>query len=155
VPLGVPLALILAVSTPAQAARVPLPDGVTVTVAPCPGYPDALGCAVAATATVYVRSAKDRETRAHELGHLWDAQVLTDDDRAWFSKRLGRPRLPWTRSPGQTSNGELFAEAYARCAVPLKRGRGEESVYGYNLDGQRHRQICAAIQVLGMVRRSN
>jgi hypothetical protein len=155
-----------AAATPVEAApRVPMPANVSVTYAPCPGYPDALGCAdvghdcspadtPAGAAHVYVRDRRDHETRYHELGHIWAAQVLTEpEDRPWFARRLGRPAGEWCRGPGQVSASELFAETYARCATRLRASNlVEEGAYGFHLAGQDLRQLCAAIQVLGLVR---
>jgi len=58
----------------------------------------------------------------HELGHDFDAQVLTEEDRARFLELIRLPGRPWDYSePGvdihKTSPREFFADAYAECAA--------------------------------------
>lgn len=58
-----------------------------------------------------------RATFLHELGHIFDYRYLTDDDRAWFTRRMRMTGLPWLSHEVEWSHraGEAFAEAYSFC----------------------------------------
>ncbi len=60
---------------------------------------------------------------AHELGHMVDAQYLTDDARAQFLRIRGfAPSSDWTGGPGAawaTQPQEDFAEVYAALDAPF------------------------------------
>src|SRR5690606_20039792 len=86
------------------AANMPRAAGVKVHAEPCPNQSVMnVGCAYP-DGRIYVDSPDDF-TLAHELGHAFAFLVMTDGDRAWFAKRLGRKQ--WTET-----TGELFADAY-------------------------------------------
>jgi hypothetical protein len=161
------LVLLAVGAGPADAARVPLPPQVTVHEdTPCPDDVDVLGCADVEAATVYVGDGS-RFTRWHEVGHLFDHQMLTDANRAWLTRRLGfQVGTPWFEDYAddlsQTMPGEQFADAYAACALGKtpagRRHRGGVIVndwftaYGYSPTARQHRRICNAIAVFGIVR---
>ena len=92
----------------------------------CPGptYVDDLGvrrgysCYEPATQRVYIapydRRHGFRYVFAHELGHAYDYQALTDADRTLLARWIPH-RGPW-RNPGEEySAEERFADAYAYC----------------------------------------
>lgn len=107
---------------------------------------------------------------AHELAHLFDDRVLTDVDRARMMRLLGVPGLDWYAS-GRTGSdcgprdcpAELFADAYAGCALDLSPagdswaryfrvhgGRGVELTTSYGHAPTRRHQatLCQAIRYL-------
>lgn len=64
----------------------------------------------------------NRWTFYHELGHIFDAEEMTDPERGQFLTSIGFPERAWDYSePGvdihQTEPREFFANAYAECAT--------------------------------------
>lgn len=104
-------------------ARVVAPHRITVPVpAYNVSYSDPQHLAPAAytdtqTGTVYMPNGPDPDVLKHEMGHLFDAQKLTNFDRQQIAQQVFRqPSRPWQDQtvagkyvPG---NEELFAEAY-------------------------------------------
>jgi hypothetical protein len=92
---------------------MPMPPAVDVTATGCPQYPQSDGCAVAPS-TVYLAPHAESDDLLHEVGHLFDYQVMTYMDRLRVRVTF-RDMRPWRSSP----NGpyEKFAEAYAACAA--------------------------------------
>lgn len=133
-----------------DASRVPTPDVAVEVVedaAPCLGeYGQAVACVLGGR--IYI---EDMSTPVfyHELGHIFDANALTDGDRARFSQLVGIP-LPWRYPFAEEHNGpsEYFAEAYYLCAQMGRRiaspilERPDESLVSV----RRHFQICTLIR---------
>ncbi len=121
-----PIAALLA----SIALYVPVPAGVTVQVGQCPGYEVAVSCADTQGRVVYLLPDDDRAnlrfTLAHELGHIWDADHMTDPYRAAFTAQTGAPDRAWF-SDADTSldPGEAFANAYAYCSMSPRARRRE------------------------------
>lgn len=70
---------------------------------------------------IWVTGPIDKTVFLHELGHLFDWQVLTDLDRERFLQIIGRTGRPWDYAePGvdihDTSPREFFAMFYSNCA---------------------------------------
>ena len=137
---------------------MPAPPNPVVHEEPCP---DGGGsCAYVDDTTdprygAWIDPTHDEFDRAHELGHLFDAQVLTDEDRAWFTPRLGfHPGTPWVGAEYEQSPSERFADAYAACDLGLIRRahiRGAlittwYTQYGYRPSQRTHRRVCFTIQ---------
>jgi hypothetical protein len=84
----------------------------------------------------------------HELGHVFDLQVLSRSARRVF-RRILRVRHGWFR--GSVAPAELFADAYASCARFGRWHSGgslanpTRSVYGYRPTLRQHRAVCALI----------
>jgi hypothetical protein len=110
---------------------VQLVAGVTVLHQPCPIPPDDAGhhysCYEPSTRTIYL-SHRDERAGAypllHEYGHAWDFERLTDADRSRIKRILGyrQSRGWWSeteqdRETGMEKPGEVFADAYAYCAM--------------------------------------
>jgi hypothetical protein len=119
------------------------------------------GGTCAQTPDIYLAPGANQFMLWHERGHLFDAQVLTDADRAWYTKRL-RMEGPWFQGTGPGTRGpsEVFADAYAACALnrqPRRETRGEfrvvswELSYGYQPGLRQHRRICNAIALQSWV----
>ena len=167
------LTLVVAVASPAAIrARVPLPPRLpTVIYAPCPDNQDAAGCAAVeitpdghggfvcadADGCIWLADRGDRFARAHELGHIFDAQVLDDRDRARFTRLLGfRRGRPWFSDDDRASPGEVFADLYAECRLNITpwghRRKGGVIVgatpisYDSTPSPARYRAMCAAIR---------
>jgi hypothetical protein len=72
--------------------------------------------------------------RAHETGHLFDAEVLTDGDRRFFQRAMKAPIGPWShaaaygRVEGNISPNEWFADYYGAFASNLTGLHGQSSV---------------------------
>jgi hypothetical protein len=161
------LVVLLLLAVPATAeARMPPPPQYTVKHSECPYYAErgesGVTCADLATGTVWLAH-PDRFSLEHEKGHLFDAQVLTDQDRAHFT-RLLRLSGPWDQGTGEGAGrgpSEVFADAYAYCATgwtPVKRSRngmlvgGQVIAYGYFPSVRRYRRVCFTIQFFGWYR---
>ncbi|HTE62136.1 MAG TPA: hypothetical protein VK631_17420 [Solirubrobacteraceae bacterium] len=144
--------------------RKPFPPRFEIRYEPCPDYlPEITSCADQENAVIWLAPDADRFARWHELGHLFDAQLLTDADRAWFTALLDfEASTPWTghydawvEYGGAVVPAEHFADAYAMCALglsPAGRQRRDGSIevgwtdaYGYNPSVRQHRAICAQI----------
>jgi hypothetical protein len=135
--------------------RMPLPPRFTIHHEVCPDYDGS--CAWPETGEIWLPPGAGRFARWHELGHIFDYQVLTDADRAWFTPQLGFPsNRPWEaanyddESPGFTEPAERFADAYAHCA--LRTVPSSIVSYGYLPGPRTHRRVCTAIALLGTVR---
>ena len=164
------LALALAVLLPSTAsAAVPAPpQAPTIVRAPCPGTSGekVLGCAYVdrdaierglygdecrdPNGCVYAR---DRATRTHELGHVFDAQVIQPRPGRVrrFTRLLGfAASTPWYAENRYRSPAERFADAYTLCARPLPRANQSiDTGYGWNPSRARLARVCRAIRALG------
>lgn len=142
--------LVLSVREPPALAAVPVPTDYRVHHEKCPEDTEALiaACANTATGDIYLPVAGSFALQ-HELGHLVDAQLLTDGDRRWFTRRLGMsPGLAWRDAAKWRTPSEVFADAYAACALKWspgrKRGRWEVA-YDYIPSLRQHRRVCAGL----------
>jgi hypothetical protein len=104
----------------------------------------------------------------HEVGHLFDFQVLTDAHRREFQRLtrdwrdwwLDLDKLPEGYGNGYNPPGERFADAYATCLMQATGRRGYAVVwygprghargiapsgYGYDVPYRRHRRVCQLI----------
>lgn len=85
-----------------------------------------------ATNTIYLPNDPSPYARAHETGHLFDAQVLGDGDRIYFQKLMQAPAGPWDHGKaygkveGNISPNEWFSDYYAAAAT----GRTPQNGYG-------------------------
>jgi hypothetical protein len=89
--------------------------------APVSGYADT------STNTVYLPVEHSAFMKAHEVGHLFDTQILSDGDRRFFQRTMGMPAGPWdhgaaygTADLGQ-SPSEWFADYYGAIAAGFTR----------------------------------
>ena len=128
-------------------AEVPTPSGVvTLVLEACPAYVSAAGCTFAQARRMHLAPiGRDRRTFFHELGHVFDAQVLTDGERQRFRRLVGA-RGPWFGVVGEDSPGEQFAEAYALCARFRTLRTTQFAMYDYVATPQRHAAVCALIR---------
>jgi hypothetical protein len=81
----------------------------------------------------------------HELGHVFDLNVMTDTDRARFRAIMHRPAWQWWA--GRTPLAEWFAEGYSWCAryrrvVSVTR----YALYGYHPTSTQYGRVCALIR---------
>lgn len=141
-----------AISGPAPAHLMPRPPGpitISADTANCQ-YDYATGCADIQTGTIYARRG-DKDTLSHELGHFFDARVLTDADRNWFTPRLGfEPGTPWKGCRGCQSPQERFADAYMNCDrgyTMFGHRQVWDAGYGYVPRSERAmHDVCGAIK---------
>ena len=125
---------------------------------------DANGCYDATTNRVLLVH-PTRWTRQHELGHIADAQAMSDEERSSFLKLMPlvghiEPDAGWEGYDEDDAYfygaAEVFADAYASCRLRrLPRPRPDrhgvivgswEGSYGYDPDtNARQRRICARI----------
>jgi hypothetical protein len=159
---------------PASAERMPAPPSLTVHHSQNPACMDRgvpVPCADPDTAEIWVPRGADRYAVKHETGHVWWASVATDEQRAWFIRKVGLKttveggRLVdggWYRGTGLYGNDspdELAAEAYATCDLGFKPGyrRGKDGAlrehwpvaYDYHPHVHEQRRICNAISLIG------
>lgn len=134
----------------ARSFQVPLPRA-HVYQSPCPNAVRSQGCANPPTGEIWL-AYLDRHGLAHELGHIFDAQHLNSAVREQFTALLGAsPTTTWEGMTGdeclmQVCPSELFADAYAACALDMTpQGRWLDS-YGYKPTVSQHRRVCAMIR---------
>jgi hypothetical protein len=152
-------ALLLLVAPPAASAL-----DVTVHREPCPAYGGS--CADVDTGEAWIEPGAGRFTYWHEIGHHFDHQLLTAEQRSWFIPRLGfDPAEPWDQGTGPGTRGpsEVFADAYATCRMRAerkpKRKPGawatsrSDIAYGWNAGPRRTMRVCTAIAVLDYLSR--
>src|SRR2546423_5268305 len=132
----------------ANGAAMPTPTGVVDLVLQACPVPISDGCVVqGAPPTIYLGAAvRTRATLLHEIGHAFDAQRLTDADRAGFEAILGDTR-PW-RSAANSPH-EQFAEAYSLCARHPQIRAAYTAAYAYRVSPAQHRRVCALIRRAG------
>ena len=126
---------------------------------------EGLRCADWTTGEIWIGKRPHRFAISHEIGHIFDGQVLSDEDREWFTDALDfEPGTPWQTGDvreGTPSGGpmEHFADAYAACDLGLhpdgvRRGRAIYSdwisAYGYMPTATQHRRICRRIAEVGI-----
>jgi hypothetical protein len=137
----------LCFASPASALAPEPPEPYTVTVSPegCAPISDA-GCSRLDTNQIFVRP-DDHYILAHEKGHIFDHQLLTDEQRAWFVPRLKfEPGTPWSDGPA-----EMFADAYAACALSMHPRGGWITGVGWYPSVRRHRRVCRTLWALWLV----
>jgi hypothetical protein len=159
------LALVLALlGAPVAQARMPAVPVVIHENTPCPYYAQPVACSYQDSDDIYLPAGSTRSDREHEIGHQFDRQVLTDENRAWFTRQLGFAPGSWDRGTGDDCGNcgpsEVFADAYAKCATGWKVARRnrqgmligrQEVAYGYFPTVKQHRRICNGIAVIGLV----
>lgn len=74
------------------------------------------------TSTMYLQGHGDRFAQGHEAGHALDSQVLSDADRARFTRILGLTG-DWHRSDYGHSPAEWFADYYSAAASGMDLSR--------------------------------
>jgi len=104
------------------------------------------GCIVYdAEPTIYLGSAvRDRSTLLHELGHAFDAAVMSDADRLAFAA-VTEDRRDWQTGPNSLK--ERFAEAYGLCARHARIHKPYAAAYGYRVSPAQHRGVCRVIRI--------
>jgi hypothetical protein len=135
----------------ADRAKVPTaPAAAVIRVGLCPGLESVGGCYRydAEGDSVYLRDPTvplaGRFEFFHELGHMYDDRVLTDQDRATFLRTMGYGSQWWTKTDPPA---ERFADAYALCAMwrrPTSFIIGGD--YGYRPTPRQYRRVCALIR---------
>lgn len=135
----------------------------------CPGLPDASGCVAPVNDPICGDPAgcvwlagTNRYDRMHELGHIFDQQVLTDVDRQRFTRLLGL-KGPWvhvTTKPGGGateswgSPNEWFADAYAHCAMHIDgrvhNGVARLVIAYFQPSPRQYDRLCAAIRFVAL-----
>lgn len=123
--------------------HVPLPTAYVHT-AECP-YAPGHPCAGLETREAWVPHGSDRFTLAHELGHLYDEQTLTDTGREWFRTAMRAPAGGWWKEWGAA---EWFADFYALCALGYDLRRINSAPGGYISHPSRQRlsRVCNRIR---------
>jgi hypothetical protein len=115
---------------------IPAPPAVNLVYGVAPGLEqNAMGTAAynRDTDTVYYQGKLDPATRAHELGHAFDDQVLTDGDRQYFQRIMQAPAGEWRTGTGikggHLSPSEWFADYYQASALGLDPRKQSEAAY--------------------------
>jgi hypothetical protein len=139
---------------------------VDIKVGLCPGLPDAAACYIQEYGSIYVRKLyrKVIQTIAHELGHVFDGQILSESDRWRFTAILGLKPQPWSPIGGRDAydcgkNGvycpkEWFADDFSGCAldaptVHLKSGWWPVGVYGAPWTPRIKTSFCESVINIG------
>lgn len=123
---------------------VPAPPGyVDFGIGACPNRNE-LGCMTwsAPIATVRIERSDrlDKETFAHEMGHVFDYYVL--DQIGWRPKFAALEGFAW-RTP---VSEEYFADSYALCALHTRLARTVTTDYGFHVTPALHLRICGLIR---------
>lgn len=99
-------------------------------------------------ATVYARPDADRFTLLHEIGHLYDVEILSDPVRARLTRMFGLSP-PWRQGTGLAglrSPSEYAADLYARCRMNLtSQSPLQISSYSKAMAPRRARKACAIL----------
>ena len=100
-------------------AAVPTPSGrIEIVEAPCPLIASARACTSPRAPRIWMGPQAGRHELLHELGHQFDYRMAP-----WVRRRflamIGRPGAGWMAAPASPS--EQFANAYADCAMRLRR----------------------------------
>lgn len=134
-------------------SNMPAPPGrITFTLAGCPGWEE-VSCAIDNPRhipdEVWITPVHfgDRGVFLHEIGHIFDFQVMTAEDRTAFLAVAGLPKDRYWRaaelSPRPTAPpSELFASAYAACAT----GHRMLGMYGWQPTHEVHAASCQIIE---------
>jgi hypothetical protein len=128
-------------------SHVPSPTvGIEVITAECGG----LGCTTGESIIeISPLALGHRSTFLHELGHVFDATVLTDEDRQRLMALMATNPEWWNANPS-LSSAETFADAYMQCArLPRIDPHWEYTVSGGALIGWRLRRVCEYIRSVG------
>lgn len=106
----------------------------------------ALGCSSTFGGAFIAVDPHDRFTLFHELGELFDDELLTGHERARLLVMMGEPRAPWVNGGAEDD----FADLYATCAIGW-RTRGWYAGGGYPVVGSLHQldRVCARIELYG------
>jgi hypothetical protein len=131
----------------ADGSLMPTPPGIVVVHPdPCPSAPDwAAGCALPDIRAIYLGpGARTPDRFLHELGHIFDHDVMTDPLRAVFAATIHHPSA-WAGAPSINLPQEQFAEAYALCALHHTIRGTWYGMYGYTATATPHRAGCAVI----------
>ena len=126
-------------------SAMPAPPGTAfVVLASCP-VPVSDGCIVPnVVPTIYLGPmVRDRATLLHEVGHAFDAAVMTDADRAAFDAIFGDTRA-WDTGPNAPK--ERFAEAYSLCARHPVIRKPYTAAYTYRVTPAQQGRVCALIR---------
>jgi hypothetical protein len=128
---------------------VPAPPGghVAVYLMPCPIGPDwAAGCTYAPYRLVFLGpDARSRDRFLHEVGHLFDDDVMNLATRRRFKALVGTA-APWYGDATSDPPAEQFAEAYSLCARHRSLNQMYFGMYGYTPSPSVHAQVCALIR---------
>lgn len=103
------------------------------------------------TQTVYLpdrgRNPMQRFQKAHETGHLFMNQVLTDGDRQYFSRLLHAPGQ-WGVGQGADDPAEVFADYYGAAASGINPAHGYSVPMYVNLGPKRMKRFERAMERL-------
>lgn len=139
----------------AAAPYVPAPPKINYVQGVAPGHDqaaDATAEAVGAAQTVYYQTPMDGFTRGHEAGHIFDYEVLSDGDRAYFQRLLHTPAGAWRTGTGtgagMHSPNEAFADYYGAAATHLDPAKRTVSSY-VPIGPKRLKRFEAALARLG------
>jgi hypothetical protein len=146
------VALVASCAAPAKAeAHIAKPHvHIDLAFGNCPGFeddPSVLGCYFEQPNGHYNIFWADHDplTLSHEIGHVFDATVMQDSQRAAFEHIFGLDGYGWwdVFNQGGASPGEWFAEGYGRCDrhTPI----GPTSGYVYDPTRAQHRAVCRLI----------
>lgn len=133
---------------------MPAPPAVNYAQGTAPGADaNAMGTASYArdTNTIYYQGKIDPTARAHETGHAFDDQVLTDGDRVYFQRLMRAPAGEWRTGTGlqggAQSPSEWFADYYQAAVMNVDPRFANEAAYA-QIGPKRLKQFRKAMQRL-------
>lgn len=119
------------------------------------GAPSAGAYANTDTMTVHALKGQEMDpvSAGHEVGHLFDVQILSDGDRRFFSRLLGTDPASWQNLAGGNPGGaitgtEAFSDYYTVAANGIDMRRGGYTGY-VTVDPKISRKFNAALGRLG------
>lgn len=131
---------------------MPAPPETPIAIEPGPvacGNATGFGC-YSATGIALARDAS-RYTVMHELGHAFDRQTLTPRAR-WEFTRVVHATGPWFGDDHSEGVEEIFADAYAHCAMHRRMAPGYllAGTFDWPRSPARFRRVCNTIRAAAL-----
>lgn len=93
----------------------------------------------------HAKSMTNSFIKAHETGHVFDTEVLSDGDRYFLSRLIHAPPGPWQQQSVYKSPNEWFADYYAAAASGVSPTNGDSVSMYATIGPKRLKRFEAAL----------